>query len=271
MKLLQVPFIIIIAVTLSGCYGGIQVHSDIGWGANYNADSSKVVFYKFHKVFRHPKGLLRFPDGGISKTLYENISLYLYTYNSDSLIKVYDFGLRNANRSVWKTTAFFVNNDVVFNLSTINFSDDESSDVQPTDSVRTSISHRWFHYRTADSKVIEIEPIEKDTTANSKASLSLIRKETEHISLLKWGLNFDEIYPQTKRQRLAEIETLDNSIAYTLAIIELMANDLTEKEIDRLVKRINRFVDSKDGYERTSLMSKRNLIVSELKSLNHHE
>jgi hypothetical protein len=172
---------------------------------------------------------------------------------------------------VWKTTAFFVNNDVVFNLSSVNYSNADNDDAQPTDSVRTGIGHRWFRYHSADSKVAEIEPIEKDTTTNSSASLSLIRRETEHISLLEWGLNFDEIHPQTKRQRLAEIETLDNSIAYTLAIIELMANDLTEKDIVRLVKRVNRYVDSKDGYERTSLLSKRDIIIAKLESLNHRE
>ncbi len=254
-------------VLLSGCYGGIQVHSDIGWGANYNADSSQVVFYKFHKVFRHPKGLLRFPDGGISKTLYENISLYMYIFSSDSLIHIYDFGSLNANRSVWETTAFFVNNDVVFNLSPFRLSSDKSIQVQQSDSASTSVSQKWFIYHASENRVTEIEPVEIDSTAIIKASLSFIRRQTEHIPLLEWGLNFNEILPQTKRQRLAEIENLENSRAYTLAIIELIGNDLSSQEISRMIRRINRYVDSKDNYDRMKILATRDTIVAKLKSL----
>jgi len=131
--------------------------------------------------------------------------------------------------------------------------------------------NRWFLYKSAQDAVVEIEPITIDSSANRKVNLTLIGKETEHISLLEWGLNFDEIYPQSKRERLAEIETFENSRNYTLAIIELMANDLTSKDIDRLIKRINRFVDSKKGYERSRLLHTRDVVIGKLESLPQYE
>lgn len=272
MKFLNVLLVVTALVLLSGCYGGIQISSDIGWGANYNADSSQVVFYKFHHVFRHPKGLLRFPDGGISKSLYRNISLFTYSFEDSSLNRIYDFGSLYGNRSRWETTAFFINNDVIFNLSPLHVLPKEENDssMTPIPMAENSLN-RWFLYKSAQDAVVEIEPITIDSSAYRKASLSLIGRETEHNSLLEWGLNFDEIYPQSKRKRLAEIVTFENSRAYTLAIIELMANDLTSKDVDQLIKRINRYVDSKEGYERSRLLHTRDVVIGKLESLPQYE
>jgi hypothetical protein len=272
MKFLNVLLVVTASILLSGCYGGIQISSDIGWGANYNADSSQVVFYKFHHIFRHPKGLLRFPDGGISKSLYRNISLFTYSFKDSSLNRIYDFGSFYGNRSRWETTAFFINNDVIFNLAPLHALPKEENDssMTPTPMAEKSLN-RWFLYKHAQDVVVEIEPMAIDSSAIRKVSLSLIGRETEHISLLEWGLNFDEIYPQTKRERLAEIESFENCRAYTLAIIELMANDLTAKDIDRLIRRINRYVDSKEGHERSRLLHTRDVVVGKLEGLPQYK
>ena len=102
---------------LSGCYGDINMISNVGRNAVCNADTSEIVFYKFIQVFRPAKGLWALPDGGKSKVLYKNISLYHFNVKHGELLRVYDFGSLRGHRHSWKTKAYISDSSIVFRIT----------------------------------------------------------------------------------------------------------------------------------------------------------
>jgi hypothetical protein len=81
---------LIIGFSVNGCY-----HNHINQWAKYNGgiylpDSQYVVFRNI-KFFRKAKGLTAFPDGGISKTLYTNTSLYRVDLDAGCAYRLHDF------------------------------------------------------------------------------------------------------------------------------------------------------------------------------------
>jgi len=83
---------IVLCVTLSGCYGDIYITSQFPESGLYNTDSSEVFFYHFDQVARPAKGIAAFPDGGTSKILFKNLSLYQYYVKSRTIKTVFNFG-----------------------------------------------------------------------------------------------------------------------------------------------------------------------------------
>jgi len=59
--------------------------------ALYNKDKTQFAFFKTVKVSRPAKGLAAFPDGGQSKILYYNVSVYIYDISLNKLKKVHSF------------------------------------------------------------------------------------------------------------------------------------------------------------------------------------
>jgi hypothetical protein len=83
-------FILFLLALTTACYHK-QVNRWVKYkGGVYLPDSQYVVFRNI-EYFRKPKGLARFPDGGISKTLYSNTSLYRVDLDAGRAYRLHDF------------------------------------------------------------------------------------------------------------------------------------------------------------------------------------
>ena len=257
-----------VLLALSGCYGGVQVSENFGLNASYNQDSTQVVFYKFIHVFHPAKGLLAFPDGGISKALYRNASLYVFDIDSQELTLIHDYGSVAGDRSRRVAASFFKGDTIMYNLYPEAGWENELRDTsQGIDSMIYSNKKSWFSYSLFTKKSDRINLVNSDTIRYPKVSTRKVDELTCRVRYKEWGVDFSEIYPQTKSQRIAEIAKLKNSIAYRNAIIEEFEGQLSDKEIDRLIKRIDRHLDSQDDYDRQRLMRSRDLAVEKLLSI----
>ena len=90
---------------------------------------------------------------------------------------------------------------------------------------------------------------------------------TSNISALSWGVDTDSLYPQSKRRKLKDICELKHGQSFRLAMIEQMANELTERDIKRSVRRINRFVGGKEGYDKYMLQIQADTTINKLNEI----
>ncbi len=65
--------------------------------ATRSPDDSKLAYLRYYRKYRKPSGLNRFPDGGRSKTLEEELALYLYDYSDGSSRKIVPVDGRTSN------------------------------------------------------------------------------------------------------------------------------------------------------------------------------
>lgn len=109
-------FIVFPAILLSSCYSdSIRIKENISKSC-YNPDHTQVAFLKFISVYRPPKGITKFPDGGTPKYLFKNTSLYRYNLTDSLLQKVYDFGGLPYGVSRWKTDLSFGTSKIAFSI-----------------------------------------------------------------------------------------------------------------------------------------------------------
>ena len=262
-------FLAVAFLCLSGCYGGIQVAENFGVNSSYNNDSTQIVFFKFIHVFRPAKGVLAFPDGGIPKTLYSNASVYLLDINSQTLTRVHNYGPVGGGRSRWTTSAFFYDENIFCNLQPrMGWDMELRYPSRGIDSVVYSNIKGWFSYSLPSKQTTRIRtPIVAGSIACPKVAPPKLDELTSHFKYKQWGVDFSEIYPQSKFKRVAEIAKLKHSIAYRNAIIEELEGQLSNRKIDKLIKRIDKYLDSESDYNRQRLMRSRNITVEKLLSI----
>lgn len=82
----------VISLFLSSCYEDYLILCSGFKSGLITSDSSQIFFYHHLRAVQPPKGISRFPDGGVHKRIYENLSLYSFDILNNSLFKIYDFG-----------------------------------------------------------------------------------------------------------------------------------------------------------------------------------
>jgi len=93
----------VIILLLSSCHSKyVNISTDYSKRFAWKSDSSAFAFVAINRIYRMPKGIDKFPDGGRAKTLYYDVALYYYDINSEKLNRVVDFknilGLYPKNR-----------------------------------------------------------------------------------------------------------------------------------------------------------------------------
>ncbi|MFP4024372.1 MAG: hypothetical protein ACLFVR_07575 [Thiohalospira sp.] len=111
----QIKFLIIASILLSitGCYyDHLTVTSKYSNGVY--TDKGTVIFYHSIQAGQPPKGITRFPDGGMHKNIYRNTSLYELDTNNNELNKIFDFG--GILYSSYQKNLSIQNNQLLFNI-----------------------------------------------------------------------------------------------------------------------------------------------------------
>jgi hypothetical protein len=264
--------IILLPILLSGCYGDINIYLEPGRNISINADSSEVVFYMFSQVYRPAKGLLAFPDGGKPHVLYKNIALYQFNTKTKGLKQIFDFGSLIPYRDNWSTLACPVYDSIVFKLTPVWGWENELK--YPSRGIDSTIYNNykdWFIYYIHSEKIRRTEEIDISILPKSEFPYHKLTGIISHIPMMEWGINLDAVYPQSKRKRINELVELKGNQLYRNAIIELLADDLINKDIDRIIGDMNRYVDSKKGYSRAKLLNTRDTTIERLESIRKNK
>jgi hypothetical protein len=266
--MLKLKTAILLPIFLAGCYGDPHIYLETGRNISINADSTRVLFYMFSLVNRPARGLLAFPDGGIPRVLYKNITLYQFIINTKELKPVFDFGPLKSYRDNWSTSACFLGDSIVFKLTpTLGWETELKYPSRGIDSTIYNKYKDWFIYNIYSEEIRRAEEIDISSLPKPEFNNLELIDLTGHIPTLKWGINLDALYPKSKREKKNELVELKGNQLYRNTIIELLADDLTNRDIDRIIAGINRFVDSRTGYSRIKLLSMRDITIKKLESI----
>lgn len=260
--------VIILPFLISACHRNIHLYLEPGRNACINPDSTEVVFYMFSQVYRPAKGFSAFPDGGLPEVLYRNITLYRLNINTRKLDRIFDFGPLNPNRDRWSTLAFYRGDSVAFKLTPVTGWETELRyPLRGIDSTIRNKYSNWFIYSIQTEEIRQVENAEISKIQCPELSCRELVSLTGKIPVLEWGINLDDIYPQSQRKRINGLVELEGNQLYRDAVVELLSGDLTGKDIDRIIMDLNRFTDRKKGYSRARLLEFRDATIRKLESI----
>jgi len=120
MKILSIKYLIFgsLLFLLTGCYYDYLILSP-DYSSGVYTNHGTIIFYYSLFAGHPPKGISRFPDGGIHKAVYSNFSLYEFDTIHKKINKIYDFGKMTS--SGWHAHLSLENNILLFNIIPISW------------------------------------------------------------------------------------------------------------------------------------------------------
>ena len=205
-----------------GYKNSIYISEESRYGV-YNQAKTEIVFYKFLKIFKPPKGLSRFPDGGTSKTIYKDVRLYHYNIQTNKLKTIFEYGNLPYNDLRWNKKITWQKDIIAFSIRAGHSWDWSIKNIRntksiaekfrgvfiydiPNDKVSRLTTKGFDHYLSPDEKQL-IYLISDSTTAQlwninlgdgKKQLVKNFDNVEESPSKILWQDNNKEIYFNTK-------------------------------------------------------------------------
>jgi len=224
----------------------------------WNNDSTAFAFVAVNRIYRRPKGLATFPDGGMSRTEYLDAALYYYDTLKKQLHRI--TGLNDLNRIFGRQKYEYT--DLAFSGPLICFKMDKPLDFEIEDAARSvhneedslklaeTIRYVYMtHIYNINSGVI------LDTNALPAGAEWTPARESDHqrqmqkrflreITPADWGIEIGKVYPQSKNDYFDYIIYRQG---YYDLVLEQIAPGFTEKDKKKILKKMER---KKDNYYR---------------------
>ncbi len=105
-----------------------------------------------------------------------------------------------------------------------------------------------FDLETGEISLIDKELIPKQ----NDVSITEIIELTNNISFNNWGLKLDDYWQRSHKEYINDIIHLNGNLNYRRAIIEEVGQNLSSKEIEKIINKIDRYKNSLDDYKKTN-------------------
>ncbi|NOR44228.1 MAG: hypothetical protein GQ534_01475 [Candidatus Delongbacteria bacterium] len=197
----------------------------------YN-DSSMVAFVSTQEAYRRATGISAFPDGGQVKVIYRKTGLYIYDIKNRHLSLLKDMTTLPMHFSN-KPRLLFIDS-LVYYISELK---------EYTECFSININ----------SKEVNVVDIAEFNSLYEKyykrGDFSGIKK----LSLAEFGLVIQNIYPKSDEEYIDEIiyRTSDGQTTRR-AVIEQIISKLDKKEIKQILKRMDNYSKTLEGYDKSS-------------------
>lgn len=216
-------------------------------------DSNLIAFVSTQEAYLRAKGIAAFPDGGQVKVIYEETGLYICDIKD--LKATLLVNVPNAPYLFTDTKLVYVN-DVVYYCCEIDTS-------KSIDSVLfSSLNGKYVKAFSIDTKTKEVSTLDTEKfnllyqKHNNKCDLSVLNKELKKIPLSEFGLVIQDIYPKSNKAYIEEIISFKADGRTTRrAVIEQIISKLDKKEIYDLLRKMNEYKNSLEGYEKSKYES----------------
>jgi hypothetical protein len=237
-----------IAVLITGCYGDLNITCEFPGPGCYDPDSINLYFFHSAEVNRPARGIAAFPDGGIPKSLFKKVSLCRFNTIQKSLVTIMDYGALPYSAGRWKFNLMIRNDSAAFMIEPV------SGWVNELKWGMDSIIYLKYRFRyiynirsgeltTAESDIMPTEDIRPLAVSDLKALI-------KGLTYKDLGIDLDVISPAGKRERFKELSQLKGNQEYRDALIETLAYDLSEDEINSIISGITDYINSLDSYDR---------------------
>ena len=105
-----------------------------------------------------------------------------------------------------------------------------------------------FDLETGEISLIDKELIPKQ----NDISITEIIELTNNISFNDWGFKLDNYWQRSYKEYINDIIHLNGNLNYRRAIIEEVGQNMSSKEIEEIINKIDRYKNSLDGYKQTN-------------------
>jgi hypothetical protein len=265
-KLQPAVLVLISSLLLLSCHSE-HLHSNyaIHHGAQVNQDSSQLAFFLSHSAYYPAKGISRFPDGGRSDVVFEQLDLYVYDIRDADLHSVMGFEdfveITGNSRSSIKSNLLWQNDSLYFTIAPVSEWDFylEHSD---SDSKKAKIRHLEtkyagvFLYTDTDISTTDSSNLPPETDG-SDVKLGDIRKTLETLPAEAIGINVRELSNRSDKQLIRECILAENKSPLTRrAIAEQIIIPKGNETIQDCIKKIEEHKRDLSGIDKTQYASR---------------
>ena len=225
------------------------------YGATFkNNDSTQIAFVGKKKAYLRAKGIAAFPDGGQPKYLVRDTGIYIIDSNSNELKLLLD--ITEQSLLSWKISSriklIYKDNHVLYRWDVRPISS-ESKNKEAYDSIDKQYFEAYsIDIKTKKKSVIdtkEFESLYKDYY--KKCDLTRLHNILDNIPLADWGLVLQEIKPKSDKKYIKDIVEFKSSSLTRQAIIEQIISKKEPQEIEDILKRMEKFYNSLEGYDKS--------------------
>jgi len=254
-----------IAVLITGCYGDLNITCEFPGPGCYDPDSINLYFFHSAEVNRPARGIAAFPDGGIPKSLFKKVSLCRFNTIQKSLVTIMDYGALPYSAGRWKFNLMIRNDSAAFMIEPVSGWVNELK--WGMDSI-IYLKYRFWHIYDIRSGELTTTESDIELPVNTRSlpvsELKIIAKE---FTYKERAIDLDAIAPANKRKRIRELSQLEGNQSYRDALIETLADDLTDTEINRIISAINDYVNGLDSYDSLLKKESADKTIKELQNL----
>jgi hypothetical protein len=241
-----------LSILMTSCYSdyvylGLNTHHDPDPVFNYQ-DSSKIAFVSTQEAYLRVKGISAFPDGGQPKIIYNKTGLYIIDVKSNNTTHLMELS-ETPPYLYTNTKLLYIDDFICYNCEI-----DTSKSIDST--LFLSLKNKYVKCFSINIKTKEISIINTaefnslDQKNNLKCSLSELNKKLNKIPLAEFGMVIQDIYPKSDEAYIKElIYAKSGGKVSNRAIIEQIISRLNKQEIKSLLKEMNDYKNSLDGWD----------------------
>lgn len=252
--------LVIVAISLSifltSCYSEyISLHYKVKHGAMWNDDETQIAFFVSKKAYRAPKGIARFPDGGISKTVFSEQGLYVFNPENKSLYEVLaaksfpsDGMIKIAYTDSLIYYSIFI--DLEYRL---RFAETEADSLGVY-----RLKERYSKPFVVNVKTRVITNVDSSTflkvyREDKKVDYMTLHNQVSEVPLSELGLVIKDIYPKSDKEYITEtIYLKNNSRISRRAVVEQIIAKLSKEEIRGILLEMDNYLNSLEGYSKST-------------------
>ena len=257
MKWIVIILIVItVLIFFTSCHSNqINLNYKGEYGATYKKnDSTQIAFVGEKGAYVKAKELAAFPGGVQPKYLVQETGIYVLDSKKNELNLLVD--ITEQKKMSWrihrgKIKLIFMNDQVFYKWDLRPLSVDNTEAYKALDK-------QYFDAYSIDINTREISLIDTAKFESlyqefyKKCGLTRLHNYFDKVPLAEWGLILQEIKPKSDIKYIKEIvEFKSTSIKSRRAIIEQIISKKDPQEIEDILKRMDEFYNSLEGYDKS--------------------
>ena len=259
LKLRSILLVCLLLPFLTSCHSDyISLDYKIHHSAVWNNNHTQVALILRTEAFRQAGGIARFPDGGIAKTVFTETALYLFQPETKTIYKA---ARLESFPLLWDIKIAFSDSLVYYCVSPPTDWDQQLENAKTeADSLRVSNMKKTyfdpFVYNDRTKKISHVDASIFSEMYSEKdlAELQSLYNQIKEVPLADLGLVLQKIYPKADREYINDFiySAKGGSPLTKRAIAEQIISPLSKSEIRNILKMIDDYKESLDGFEKQS-------------------
>jgi hypothetical protein len=243
-KTIKIILFLLFIFISSACHSKyIKLSNDICKFPVFNKNKTKIVFLSLINAYRKPEGVSKFPDGGKYKAEYSNLVLYTYDIKTKQLNKIKEFNeLIDKDylpyRNTYRIKLIFDDNFIKYSISLSNWHN-----------INKSIQKKYSHTYSINLNTKKIKKIDdinfinkyKKIENSTYISLSDLNKILSNITCMDWGINLNNIFPQSTDNYKDYIVYAKGNSFTLKCVSEQILPTLKQNEIKNIISEMTKY------------------------------